>query len=825
MILKMPSVWNGLWGDLRLAARGLRKAPLFIVISVSILTAGLGANTAIFNIVNTLLLRPLPVEEPDRLVSILPVDRSGGTGGFTWATFEELRRNQRYFSAISARASGGIRAVEADGALSPRAIVVVSAEYFAVLGVKPFLGGTFRPGAGDSERIAVISNRFWKTQMGARRDAVGAVIRVEGHPYTVAAVLPESFHGFNVGDPDDVTIPVPAFFDPGWLLPRAGFEVLGRLKPGVSMEQAGEQLRSIWPAAKQAAAPPSLSAREREEFLSQRLDVSSGARGSPGDYIRERFAHRVLVLLGAVGLTLLIACANIAGLMLSRAAARAHDTSVRVALGAGRLRLMRQAAAEAMLLVVPAAIAGAILGTWLSRKLADFMWIGVIPHDFALNPDARVFGFLAASASLTCLLASALPAWQLTRIAPAAALYGAGRGGPASRRQRAGRALVVAQSALAVVLLSAAGLFGASLMNIKALELGFKADEVLAIQLAGRPGAYDDASFVPAAHYANLLERVRNSPGIRSASVSKQIPVSSASAAYNETVAVPGSAANTGAYRLDVGPGFFETLGIPLLRGRDFDAADAGSATRFAIVSESLATGLFGSQDVIGRGIAVGASREWQNARIIGVVSDANLCNIGRSGSAVVYLPIFQQPPRMFSLMLAVRSHGPPGSVRDEVLGIIGGMGREYTLLVEPLDALIDRILVRERLMAALAGFFGAFPLVLACLGLYGMVSYHVSRRTAEIGVRLALGAARGRVVAMVLRESLAVVALGVAFGIPLSLAAAYAARSVLFGVSPADPRLPALAALALVVSATLAALVPAIRATRVNPTNALRAE
>lgn len=825
MILRMPRVWNGLWGDLRLAVRSLRKAPLFTAISISILTAGLGANIAIFNIVNTLLLRPLPVEDAGRLVSILPTDRSGRTQGFTWAAFEELRRNQRHFSAMSARASAGIRAVEAGGMLSPRAVVVASADYFIALGVKPFLGATFQPGAGDRERLAVIGHRFWKTQMGARHDAIGAFIRIDGHPYTVAAVLPENYHGFAAGDPDDITIPVSSFYDPGWLLPRPDFEILARLEPGVSIDQAREQLRSVWPAVKQASVSPALSAREREEFLAQRLYVSSASRGSPSDDIREHFARRVLVLLGAVGLTLLIACVNIAGLMLSRAAAHAHDASVRAALGAGRFRIMRQAAAEAMLLVAPAAAAGSLLGTWLSRKLADFMWIRVIPHDIALNPDARVFGFVVASALLTCLLASALPAWQLTRIAPAAALYGAGRGGAASRRQWAGRALVVAQSALAVVLLTAAGLFAASLMNIKSLELKFKAKEVLAVQLAGRPGAYDDPSFVPAAHYSSLLERIRNIPGVRAAAVSKQIPVNSATAAYTETVSVPGAAAETGSYRLDVGPGFFEALGIPILRGRDFDFADGNSGTRLAIVSESLAIRLFGSPDAVGRGISVGASQEWQNATVIGVASDANVCNIGIRNSAVVYLPIFQQPSRLYSLMLAVRSHGPPDSIRNEVLGTIDGMGREYPLLVEPLSGLIDRMLVRERLMAALAGFFGAFPLVLACLGLYGMVSYQISRRTAEIGVRLALGASRWSVVAMVVRESVMVVALGVVFGIPLSFAAAYAARSVLFGISPADPRFPALAALALALSATLAALVPAIRAMRVNPAIALRAE
>ncbi|MGE5487658.1 MAG: ABC transporter permease, partial [bacterium] len=332
-------------------------------------------------------------------------------------------------------------------------------------------------------------------------------------------------------------------------------------------------------------------------------------------------------------------------------------------------------------------------------------------------------------------------------------------------------------------------------------------------------------SFVPAAHYSSLLERIRNIPGVRAAAVSKQIPVNSATAAYTETVSVPGAAAETGSYRLDVGPGFFEALGIPILRGRDFDFADGNSGTRLAIVSESLAIRLFGSPDAVGRGISVGASQEWQNATVIGVASDANVCNIGIRNSAVVYLPIFQQPSRLYSLMLAVRSHGPPDSIRNEVLGTIDGMGREYPLLVEPLSGLIDRMLVRERLMAALAGFFGAFPLVLACLGLYGMVSYQISRRTAEIGVRLALGASRWSVVAMVVRESVMVVALGVVFGIPLSFAAAYAARSVLFGISPADPRFPALAALALALSATLAALVPAIRAMRVNPAIALRAE
>ncbi len=823
----MLRIWQGAAGDVRIAARGFGRSPLFTVIAVAILSLGLGANTAIFNLVNTLLLRSIGAAEPHRLVALSTLDSGSQPGGFSYPAVEELRRHQRVFSGMFGWTGGGIRTVEAEGALSPASVIVVTPDYYAVLGVEPELGHTFATDAqGETAPVATVSYRFWQTRFGGRQDVIGKTIRIEGRPYSIAAVMPENFHGYTIGIPEDVTVALPAWFDRERLKEarRSGFDIMGRLRPGVSLNQAREQLRGIWPSIQAAAVPPGFAGEQRKEFFANRLEVDSGAMGGATDYIRRRYARHVLLLMGAVGLTLLIACANVAGLLLARAAARAHDTGVRMALGAGRWPLLRQAFIEAALLAIPAVIAAALLGPWISRALANFMWINVLPHDLALKPDARVYLFLAAATVAAGLLSGALPAWQVPRSAPASMLCGAGRGGGAGRRQRIGRVLVAAQAALALVLLTAAGLFGTSLKNIRELNLGFDIEPVLAVQLAPRPNGYDD-SFQPVPYYRELLERVRQAPGVRSATLSKYVPVMPAPFDDRETVTAVGTGSTIQAYRHDVAPRFFETFGIRLSRGRDFAYSDAQSGTRYAVVSRSLAAQLFTPDGAVGRLISVGNAPEWQRTEIIGVAADANLWNVRNQNAPTVYVAFFQQPERMGSPMLEVRAAGPATAVSNDVRRVLDMLGREYPLMVDTLGGLIDRTLIQERVMAVLAGFFGVFPLVLACMGLYGLVSYNVSRRAAEIGVRLALGAGRPGVFGMVIAESLAIVGAGIAAGIPLTFAVSRIARGMLFEVSPADPVLLALAALALAVTATIAALVPAIRATRIDPMTALRTE
>ncbi len=823
----MYRLWEGAAGDVRIALRGFRRSPLFTIVVVAILSLGLGANTAIFNLVNTLLLRSIAAVEPGRLVSLSTLDSGREPGGFSYSALDELRRNQQVLSSLFGWTGGGIRTVEVEKTLAPASVIVVTPEYYSVLGLVPELGRTFGPGAAtETASSATVSYRFWQNRLGGRPDVIGKTIRIDGRPYSIAAVMPERFHGYTIGIPEDVTVALPAWFDAARLRePRRGiFDIMGRLKPGMTLAQAREQLQAVWPSILAATVPPEFDASQRKDFLSIRISVDSGAQGGATDYVRRRYARHVLLLMGAVGLMLLIACANIAGLLLSRAAARSHDISVRIALGAGRWRLLRQPIAEALLLSMPAIGIAALLGSWLSRKLADFMWINVLPHDLALQPDARVYAFLAAAALVTAFLSGSVPAWNVPRTAPAAVLYGLGRGGGTARRQGFARALVAAQSALALVLLTAAALFGTSLNNIRDADLGFDTEPVLAVQLTARPNGYDD-SFKPVPYYREMLERMRQLPGVRSATLSKYVPVMPAPFNYRERVVTAGTGAEGRAYRHDDAPRFFETFGIRILRGRDFAFTDAESATPYAIVSTSLAAQLFPREEAIGRTISVGSAPEWQRAQVIGVAADANLWNVRNHAPPLVYVSLFQEPDRMGSSMLEVRAAGSATGVAGDVRHVLDAMGREYPLLVESLEKLIDRTLIQERMMAALAGFFGVFPLALACLGLYGLVSYSVSRRTAEIGVRMALGAGRAGVFRMVILESLSVVGAGVAAGIPLALIAARFARGMLYEVSPADPRLLAISAAALMATAVIAAVVPAIRATRIDPIAALRVE
>jgi predicted permease len=815
---------EGLGSDLRIALRGFRRAPGFTTTAVVILALGLGANTAIFNLVNTVLLRTIPAAESHRLVALSTVDSGGRPGGFSYADFEEIRRHQRVFSSIFAWGGAGIISTEAEGAIAPAAVTLVTPDYYSVLGIRPLRGQTFGSGA---EPVAVLSYRCWQSRYGGRNDAIGRTIRIEGHSYTVAGVMPSEFRGYSLGTFEDVTVSLPAWYaaDEYRQSPRRRFEIVGRLRPGLSIEQAREQLQALWPSVLAATLPSAASEEQRKEHLDTRLDVSRGDRGGTNDYVRRRYARSLLILMGAVGLTLLIACANLAGLLLSRAAARAHDTSVRLALGAGRWRLLRQMTVEGMLLSLPAVIAGGFLGAWLSRVLADFMWIGVLPHDFALTPDFRVYVFMALAATAAGVLAGAAPAWQVPRQAPATILYGVGRSG-ASRKQGIARVLVAAQAALAMVLLTAAGLFGASLRNVRAFDLGFDSESVLTAQLGALPNGYD-GDFAPVEYYPRLLERMRATPGVRSATLSRTVPIMPPPFAFNytERVAAAATRAEVHTYRLDVAPQFLETFGIPLMRGRSFTLEDREASGRVAMISRSLATALFPSGDAIGQRIAVGTAREWQNVAIVGIAGDAALWNVREHHARLVYLPLLQQPDRLYSPMLEVRAAGPAEGVANDVRRIIAELGHEYPLAIRPLKSWVDVSLVQERLMAILSGFFGLFPLILACVGLYGLVSFSVSRRTAEIGVRMAVGAGRARVLRMVLGESLAVVAMGCVAGIPLALIAARFARGMVYDISPADPRLLALAVVLLALAGTLAALIPALRATRISPMSALRAE
>ncbi|HWR49987.1 MAG TPA: ADOP family duplicated permease [Bryobacteraceae bacterium] len=822
--MSFPMLWNDLLVDVRIASRGLAKAPLFAAVAFAVLALALGANASIFNLLNTVLLRPIYAGQPETLAAVSTISADGRPSGFSYRAYEEIRRNQGVFSSMFAWFARGIYSIEANGSLAPGSVVLVTPAYYDVLRVRPLMGRTFREG-DEAVRTAVISYRCWRTRFGGLPDIIGKSFRVEGHPYTVMGVMPEQFRGYSIGLPEDITIALPAWFEAEQVRESARpfMEIGGRLKDDASLALAGQELGTLWPAVRAGVMPSDLTPAQRKDFLAQRLSVTEGRAGSATDYVRRRYRRPLFILMGAVGITLLIACANLSGLLVSRAAARRQDTAIRLAMGAGRWRLLRQSFVEALLLALPAVAAGAAVGVWISRGLADFMWTSLLPHELNLTPDWRVYGWLAALAILIAIAASAAPVWQVSHRAGASLITGVTRG-RAGVTHGVGKWLVSAQSALALVLLTAAALFGASFRNLKASAQGFEVETVLAMQLTNRPGNTMTDAERPE-YYRQLLPEISRVPGVRAVTLTRTSPIIPWQHDVREPVTASGGAAEAGAYRHDVTPGFFETFGIRLVRGRAMAFTDTEHTPRVAVVSMSLAALLFPSGDAVGRRISVGTAREGQNVQIAGIAEDASLWNIRRRRPPQIYLSYLQQPERMASPLLEIRTSGPPEAVAKDVTRVLDRFGREYPMRTMPIRELVDMTLAQDRLMAMLSVFFGIFPVVLAAVGLYGLVAFNVSRRTAEIGVRMALGAGRARLMCMVVKEALALVAFGVVIGVPLALACARMARGMLYEVSPADPLLLGAACMVLFTAGGLAALAPAFRAMRVQPIQALRSE
>ena len=625
-----------------------RKGSLFAAVAFAVLALALGANASIFNLLNTVLLRPIYAGQPETLAAVSTISADGRPSGFSYRAYEEIRRNQGVFSSMFAWFARGIYSVEANGSLAPGSVVLVTPAYYDVLRVRPLMGRTFREG-DEAARAAVISYRCWRTRFGGQPDIIGKSFRVEGHPYTVMGVMPEQFRGYSIGIPEDITIALPAWFEAEQVREsaRPSMEIGGRLKDDASLALAGQELGTLWPAVRAGVMPSDLTPAQRKNFLAQRLTVSEGRAGSATDYVRRRYRRPLFILMGAVGITLLIACANLSGLLVSRAAARRQDTAIRLAMGAGRWRLLRQSFVEALLLALPAVAAGAAVGVWISRGLADFMWTSLLPHELNLTPDWRVYGWLAALAILIAIAASAAPVWQVSHRASASLITGVTRG-RAGVTHGVGKWLVSAQSALALVLLTAAALFGTSFRNLKASALGFEVETVLAMQLTNRPGNTMTDAERPE-YYRQLLPEVSRVPGVRAVTLTRTSPIIPWQFDVREPVTASGGSAEAGAYRHDVTPGIFETFGILLVRGRALVFTDTEHTPRVAVVSRSLAALLFPSGDAVGRRISVGTAPEGQNVQIAGIAEDASLWNIRRRRPPQIYLSYLQQPERMAS--------------------------------------------------------------------------------------------------------------------------------------------------------------------------------
>ena len=828
--------------DLRLALRSFVKNPTFTLVVVLTLALGIGANTAIFTLMDQVLLRLLPVEDPERLVMLDGPGTSSGTTHRHYDTltplshpmFEGLRDKNAVFDGVLAEYTAPLHLTVGSQTDAVNG-VLVSGTFFRVLGVKPAAGRLL---TDEDDRVpgghpvVVLSHGFWTRRFGGDPKVVGQAVRVNDHPMTVVGIGPPGFYGVEVGESVDVFVPLmmqPQVI-PTWSRGLGDWRarwltVMARLKAGVSPREARAGINVLYRQLLEEDAQhlTAKSERFRASFLKKELELRPGARGPSG--LRDQSKTPLLVLMGMVGLVLLIACANVANLLLARASSRQREIAVRLALGAGRGRLARQLLVESVVLSVAGGALGLVFAAWVGDLLLRALPVDQASRVLTAEPDLRV-GLFALGLSLATGLAFGLvPALQSTRPALAPTLKsetGSVLGGTAPFRFRKG--LVVAQVALSMLLLIGAGLFTRSLLNLRTLNPGFEPERLLAFSVDPSLNGYD----VPRrlAVLEQIQDEIAAEPGVLSASMASVALMTNSDSSH--TVKVDGYEAkedeNMNPNFNGVGQGFFATLGIPLLAGREFTAADGPDAPRVAVVNDVFARYYFGAEDPVGRQFRLG-SKEDEAITIVGLVREGKSASLWEKPVRFVYLPHTQEKG-LGDVTFYARS-----TVDPEILG--GRMRKavqriDATLPVTGLKSMraqIGESLFVERMVAALSAAFGFLATLLAAVGLYGVMSYAVSLRTREIGIRVALGAARRAVLLMVLKEVALLAALGVVIGLPSGYGLGRLVESQLFGLTAHDPLTFAAATATLLVAAFLAGYVPAARATRVDPMVALRYE
>jgi len=822
-----------LWQNLRYSLRGLRKNPVFTTVTILSLALGIGANVAIFTLINALLLRDLPVPHPERLVE-LSVVRHGDKIPFSYPMFREIERGQRVFSGLIGWTEYMIPNVEVSGVFARGNVLEATSNFYSELGIGPLHGRLLtsedvNPHAGSSSQVAVIGYEFWQRRFGGAPDALGKQVRIEGQPFTIVGVTRKWFTGLTPGEPPDVTVPVTAYptIVGGTVSlddrSRLWVRITARLKDGVTIDQARAQLQSFWPEVLLATASTETPGLRRQTFLSMGLDVSPVRTGFARD-LRAQFSRPLYVLAGIVGLILLVACMNLANLMLARAAARSQEMSVRVAIGASRWALAGQLLTDSLVLSLGGALLGLALSYWGSRVLVAFMTEGTVSLD--LRPDLRVLSLALFFGVLTGILFGLVPTWHSSR-QDAAIVLQQGSRSLAGGAGKLGKALIITQVALSLVLLLGASLLVRTFQGLRSLDLGFEKDNLLEIILSAKPGGYENLDMN--SYHQQLIEQVSNMPGVRSVALA-DISIPTSPEGWRDTASPTSEDPNTGARLMangvTISPGFFKTLGIRLIAGHDFEVNDDGRHPRLVIVSRSFAERLFVNGDAVGKHIRFGFMPDFQNLEIMGVADDARLLDLRVAAPPVIYLSYLQdsQPARL-GYSFYVRTEKSPETLAMTIGHEVDSLGHEYPFRTATVDQMVSRFLVNERVIAMLSGFFAALALLLASIGLYGLMSYGVTRRTREIGVRVALGAQQGSVRWMILRETLALTLFGIAIGVPSGLAATRIIASMLFGLSPGDVTNIMTACFLLLAVAFVAGYLPARKASSIDPILALRTE
>ncbi|HYN06336.1 MAG TPA: ABC transporter permease [Vicinamibacterales bacterium] len=804
--------------DAKYAWRMFARQPGFTAVVVLTLTLGIGANTAVFSLIDALMLRWLPVRSPHELVQLsISSDENDASVSLSYPIVGALAAQGEIFAGVTGFNTATFD-VGTPGAVAKVPGALVTGAYYETLDLDPVIGRLLtpaddRPGA---PLVAVLSYGYWVRQFARRPDIVGQSILLNGVVVDIVGVSPRGFVGAEVGAIADVTVPVAALprLDPPMkaLLGPGNFwlRVLARPRTGLSAADAEARFATAWPRISEPVIPAHWPASRRKELADASFRFSPGGTG--WTFLRERYATPLFVLMGVAALVMLIACANVASLLLARASARRREIGVRLAIGAGRGRVVRQLMIESTLL----SSTGALLGlgfAWLSgRVLVGMISTGPIPVEFDLTPNWHMLGFTTAVAVATAVAFGVAPALYATADGPAPALRVDTR--TTASRSRLLPSLVSAQVALSLVLLVGAGLFSRTLHNLQTFDSGFTAADVLVVDLPSPRAAAPQ----------ELVEAIQGIPGVVSASVSTHTPLSGST--WSDPVVPAGQPIpdRDTALFVGVGPGFFETMRIPLLSGRSFTIQDSAHSPGIAVVNERFAQRFFPKQNPIGQRLSASVMGQKRDLTIVGLARNVNATSFRVAPPSTVYVAHAQLPGEPGAI-LEIRAGGPTGPVASAVRERLRSKLPSAPIEVRLLSAQVDATMVQERMMATLSAAFGLLALVLACIGLYGLLAYGVARRVKEMGIRLALGAQRRRVTALVLWSAARLVLVGIAVGLPVAWTASRWIESLLFNLNPRDPAAAAFAVVALAATALLAAYLPARRAARVDPLVALRHE
>ena len=815
--------------DVRYAWRMMRKTPGFTAAAIVSLALGIGANTAIFTLVDAVMMRVLPVQDPGSLRYL--AHGTGDNPGLSsnYALFERYAALTDVFDGVTAYNNNGLKVSTPDGIESVDSLWV-SGNFHAVMGIPIALGRGF---ATEPDRnvggsmIAVISDHYWARHFNRAPDVLGKTLVANGHTVTIVGVTAPEFTGPTPGTRPDITLPLSVrVLDEKEFLDQhdtwTSLAIVARLKPGIAESQA---LAAADVALRQFMSEEENAwvARRAPEAFAQARFISA-ARG--GLSLRQRYATPLMVLMAMVGLILLIASANVANLMLVRGEARAREVAIRLCVGGGRSRLIRQFLTESLLLALLGAALGVALASWGTGAIMAFFDALEAPVLIDVAPNPRVFAFTAAITLITALLFGLLPALKTTRVDLTPALKEGAVQARTPRRWLAGHALVVSQLALGLVVIAVAGLLARSLYNLKTLDAGFNGDRVLVFTLDSYGTSLDSQQRT--ALYDELLARLRTLPGVSHVAASRSVPVhTSGNARLLDLPGSPETGMDRSAFTNMITPGYFGTFGIRMLRGRDFNDHDTEASTRVAIINTAMARLYFGDRDALGQTIGFFTETEDNKPRltVVGIVEDTHQMNLRERAPAAVYTPLTQEEAPSW-LNFEIRVVRDPAALAPAATAAARSVSKDVVIrYVRTMEQQVNASLVRERLLETLSGGFAVLALILTAVGLYGVMSYSVSRRGREIGIRMALGARRGDVLWHMLRQTLVVSLCGIAGGVAVVLLISSYFSSLLFGLSERDPYTLAAVAVGLLITASVAGFFPARRAATIDPVRAIKTE